>query len=187
MTVFVDTDALIAVAGTSLWDEAKRVNMATTNVCRQEVRRHADSRDDYLRDAAELVLEELDSEDSNIEVITSVPRPHGKDAGEKSIAQEAGGDGLDTVAMMDAEGRAMIRRKTEDVSVYSPAYLFYVLLDNDVIDRTRFRRGCAEMLENEGWTGYMAVKAAWKGIPVDCSDVVDDELLPDGGRRGGLP
>ena len=28
----------------------------------------------------------------------------------------------------------------------------------------------------QGWTGYMAVKSAWKGIPVDCSDVVDDEL-----------
>ena len=184
MTVLVDTDALIAVAKTPLWDDLRKVEMATTNVCKKELERHAEGRDDYLREGAEAVLDEIETDDSNIDVVTSVPRPHGKDAGETSIAQEvAQNDKFGTVAMMDAEGREKVRRKSDDVSVYSPAYLFYILLDNGIVSRTEFCEACAEMLRNEGWTGYMAVKSAWEGIPVDCSDVIDDELLPDGGAR----
>jgi len=185
--VLVDTDALIAVANTSLWNDVRRIEMTTTNVCKKELERHAEGGDDYLRRGAEAVLNEIGSDDGNIEVVTSVPRPHGKDAGETSIAQEVAQnpDDYDTVAMMDGDGRDMIRRKSEsdDVSVLPPTYLLYVLLDNDIVLRTEFCEACAEMLRNEGWTGYMAVKSAWKGIPVDCSDVVDDELLPDGGAR----
>jgi rRNA-processing protein FCF1 len=182
MSVLVDTDALIAVANTSLWDEVTRVEMVTTNVCKKELERHAEGRDDYLREGAEAVLDEIETDDSNIDVVTSVPRPHGKDAGEASIAREvAGSDEFGTVAMMDADGREKVRRRADGVSVYSPAYLFYILLDNGIVSRTEFCEACAEMLRNEGWTGYMAVKSAWEGIPVDCSDVIDDELLPDGG------
>ena len=177
MSVLVDTDALIAVANTSLWDDVRRVEMVTTNVCKKELERHAEARDDYLRKGAKAVLDEMEDEVGNIEVVTSVPRPHGKDAGETSIAQKvAQNDEYDTVAMMDAEGREMVRRKSDDVSVYSPVYLLYILHDNDIVSREEFCECCAEMLRNEGWTGYMAVKSAWKGIPVDCSDVIDDEL-----------
>jgi rRNA-processing protein FCF1 len=177
MSVLVDTDALIAVANTSLWEDVKRVEMVTTNVCKKEIERHAEGRDEYLREGAEAVLDEMEDEDGNIEIVTSVPRPHGKDAGETSIAQEvAQNDDYGTVAMMDAEGREMVRRKSDDVSVYSPVYLLYILLDNDLVSREEFCECCAEMLRNEGWTGYMAVKSAWKGIPVDCSDVIDDDL-----------
>lgn len=116
MSVLVDTDALIAVANTSLWNDVRRVEIVTTNVCKKELERHAEGRDEYLREGAEAVLDEI--EDGNIEVVTSVPRPHGKDAGETSIAQEvAQNDEYGTVAMMDAEGREMVRRRSDDVSV----------------------------------------------------------------------
>jgi rRNA-processing protein FCF1 len=175
MSVLVDTDALIAVANTPLWEDVKRVEMVTTNVCKKELERHTEGRDEYLREGAEAVLDEM--EDSNIEVVTSVPRPHGKDAGETSIAQEvAQNDEYGTVAMMDAEGREMVRRRSDDVSVYSPVYLLYILLDNGIVSREEFCECCAKMLSDEGWTGYMAVKSAWRGIPVDCSDVIDDDL-----------
>jgi hypothetical protein len=35
MSVLVDTDALIAVANTSLWEDVKRVEMVTTNVSKR--------------------------------------------------------------------------------------------------------------------------------------------------------
>jgi rRNA-processing protein FCF1 len=177
MSVLVDTDALIAVANTSLWNEVRKVEMVTTNVCKKELERHAEGREEYLREGSETILGEIENEDGNIEVITSVPRPHGKDAGETSIAQEVSqNDDYDTVAMMDAEGREMVRRRSDDVSVYSPVYLLYILLDNNIISREGFCECCAEMLRNESWTGYMAVKSAWKGIPVDCSDIIDEDL-----------
>ncbi|OTF13886.1 hypothetical protein B9G38_00005 [Halorubrum sp. SD612] len=59
-----------------------------------------------------------------------------------------------------------------------PTFLFYILYDNDLISRTAFCETCAELLKSEGWTGYHAVDAAWEGIPVDCSDVIDSDLLP---------
>lgn len=137
--ILVDTDALIAVANTSLWDYVRRIKMTTTNVCKSELGRHAEGRDDYLREGAKAVLEEIDNDDGNIEVVPSVPRPHGKNAGETSIAQQMAQspDEYDTVVMMDADGRDRIRRNS-DVSVLPPTYLFYILYDNDVVSRTEF-------------------------------------------------
>jgi len=31
------------------------------------------------------------------------------------------------------------------------------------------------MIRTEGWTGYEVVKNAWTSIPVDCSEILDDE------------
>lgn len=83
---------------------------------------------------------------------------------------------------MDAAGRRSIRRVVQDrdldIRVLAPTFLFYILYDNDLISREEFCEACAELLETEGWTGYQAVQAAWDGIPVDCSDITDTELLP---------
>jgi hypothetical protein len=83
---------------------------------------------------------------------------------------------------MDAHGRRRIRRVIEDndlnASVVPPTFLFYILYNNDIITRTDFCSACADLLAHEGWTGYQAVQSAWEGIPVDCSDIVDDDLLP---------
>ena len=54
----------------------------------------------------------------------------------------------------------------------------HILYDNDLISREEFCEACGELLEREGWTGYNAVKAAWEGIPIDCSDILDNHLLP---------
>jgi hypothetical protein len=65
--------------------------------------------------------------------------------------------------------------KNESIPVVAPTYLFYLLKDKGVIDRQEFCEACGEMIDNEGWTGY---KAAWEGIPVDCSDCLDNRHLP---------
>ena len=56
-----------------------------------------------------------------------------------------------------------------------PPYLLYILLDNDLISKPEFCEATVEMIRTEGWTGYEVVKNAWSSIPVDCSEILDDE------------
>lgn len=191
--ILVDTDALIAVANSSLWDRlTEHVGLTTTNVCQQELKRH--KRDTYetapegsrsyrLNQGSRAVLDALGDEKTPLTQVVSVPRPHGADAGEESLRQEVvqSPETIDYVVLMDSAGRRSIRRVVEDrnldIAVLAPTFLFYILYDNDLITRLEFCEACAELLEAEGWTGYHAVKAAWDGIPVDCSDVIDSELI----------
>ncbi len=89
---------------------------------------------------------------------------------------------------MDAAGRRSIRRAVDgrdlEIQVVAPTFLFYVLYDTERISRQTFCEACEKLFVREGWTGYQAVKAAWEGIPVDCSDTVEEGLLPEPmGRR----
>lgn len=192
--LLIDTSGLIAAANTSRWDEiCNNLTMTTTNVCEHELRRHVEEKSEYapegsrehqLYQGSRKVLEAMDEGDIPISIVTCVPRPHGSDAGEESlriqVSQNSGPYSL--VILMDKEGRRSIRRTIQSqgksISVVGPPYLFYLLKDNGVIDRQQFCTACGEMIENEGWTGYQAVKAAWEGIPIDCSDCLDDRLLP---------
>lgn len=192
--ILVDTDALIAVANSSLWTEiTAHIGLTTTNVCKQELKRHvennretapAGSRPYRLHHGSRAALDALEDDTIPLTQVTSVPRPHGADAGEESLRQEAiqNPDTVDYVVLMDAAGRRSIRRavddRDEDIGVVTPPFLYYILYDNDLISRREFCDACGELLEREGWTGYNAVKAAWEGIPIDCSDVLDDKLLP---------
>lgn len=192
--LLVDTDALIAVANSSLWTEiTSHIGLTTTNVCKQELKRHvedtretapAGSRPYRLHHGSRAALTALDDDAISLTQVTSVPRPHGADAGEESLRQEAvqNPDAVDYVILMDAAGRRSIRRAVddhnEDIRVVTPPFLFYILYDNNLISRREFCEACGELLEREGWTGYTAVKAAWEGIPIDCSDLLDDQLLP---------
>src|SRR6056297_1110684 len=102
----------------------------------------------------------------------------------RSLRQEVlqNPEAVDYVISMDAAGRRSIRRAAadhdENIRVVTPPFLFYILYDNNLISRHEFCEACGKLLEREGWTGYNAVKAAWEGIPIDCSDVLDDHLLP---------
>lgn len=192
--LLVDTSGLIAAANTQLWDKVcDNLQMTTTNVCEHELRRHVEEKSEYapegsrehqLHHGSQKVLEAIDEDDIPISIVTCVPRPHGSDAGEESlrlqISQEP--ETYSLVILMDSEGRRSIRRtiqgRSESIPVVGPPYLFYILKNNGVIDRQQFCEACGEMIENEGWTGYQAVKAAWEGIPVDCSDCLDNRLLP---------
>ena len=95
----VDTDALIAVANTSLWSRiAEHLQFTTTNVCYQELRRHVretseyaagGTREQWLHRGSKRALELFDSDESqSFTVVACVPRPHGEDAGEQSIQRE---------------------------------------------------------------------------------------------------
>jgi rRNA-processing protein FCF1 len=192
--ILVDTDALIAVANSSVWNRlTEHVGLTTTNVCKQELERHVEntretapegSRPYRLHHGSRAALDALEDSETPLTQVTSVPRPHGADAGEESLRQEVvqNPEAVDYVILMDAAGRRSIRRavddRDEDVQVVAPPFLFYILYDNDLISRREFCEACGEMLEHEGWTGYNAVKAAWEGIPIDCSDILDDYLLP---------
>jgi hypothetical protein len=192
--ILVDTDALIAVANSPLWTEiTDQIGLTTTNVCKQELKRHVEntretapegSRPYRLHYGSRTALDALEDNETPLTQVTSVPRPHGADAGEESLRQEVlqNPGAVDYVILMDAAGRRSIRRavddQNEDIRVVTPPFLFYILYDNELISRREFCEACGEMLEREGWTGYNAVKAAWEAIPIDCSDILDDHLLP---------
>ena len=192
--ILVDTDALIAVGNSSLWAKlTAHIGLTTTNVCKQELKRHVEntretspegSRPHLLHHGSITALDALEDDETPLTQVTSVPRPHGADAGEQSLRQEVlqNPETVDYVILMDAAGRRSIRRAVDDqdekIRVVTPPFLFYILYDNDLITREEFCEACGELLEREGWTGYNAVKAAWEGIPVDCSDVIDDHLIP---------
>ena len=192
--ILVDTDTLIAVANSSLWTRiTSHVGLTTTNVCKQELKRHVEntrepapegSRPYRLHYGSRTALDALEDDETPLTQVTSVPRPHGADAGEESLRQEVvqNPEAIDYVVLMDAAGRRSIRRAVDDqdgnIRIVTPPFLFYILYDNELISRREFCEACGELLEREGWTGYNAVKAAWEGIPIDCSDILDDHLLP---------
>jgi len=192
--ILVDTDALIAVANSSFWTQlTEHVGLTTTNVCKQELKRHLEntretapegSRPYRLHYGSRAALEALEDDETPLTQVTSVPRPHGADAGEESLRQEVlkNPEAVDYVISMDAAGRRSIRRAAADhdqnIRVVTPPFLLYILYDNNLISGHEFCEACVKLLDREGWTGYNAVKAAWEGIPIDCSDVLDDHLLP---------
>ena len=174
--ILVDTDALIAVANSSLWAQlTNRIGLTTTDVCKHELERHVEntretapkgSRPYRLHHGSRAALKALGKAETPLTQVTSVPRPHGADAGEESLRQEVlqNPAAVEYVILMDAAGRRSIRRAVDDqdemIQVVTPPFLFYVLYDNDLISRREFCEACGELLEREGWTGYNAVKAA---------------------------
>lgn len=141
--VLVDTDALIAVANSSFWDLIiGNVGLTTTNVCQHELRRHRDetrsgapegSRPYRLNRGSRRVLDALDDDEIPLTRVVSVPRPHGADAGERSLEQQLveHPEALDFVVLMDAHGRQSIRREVQnrdlEARVVPPTFLFYIL------------------------------------------------------------
>ena len=192
--ILVDTSGLIAVANTNLWPSiCDQLTLTTTNVCEHELKRHVEETNEYAREGSReqrlhrgsrKALDALEDDDVPFTSVPCIPRPHGADAGEESLRRDIAqhSDDYRIVVVMDEEGRRSIRRTLErdgeSKPVVAPTYLFYLLYDREIIDREEFCEVCGEMLENEGWTGYRAVKTAWEEIPVDCSDVLGDDLLP---------
>lgn len=188
--ILADTSSLVALANTDLWEAvASSLELTTTNVCRHELRTHAESssyppagsRDHYLKNGSQRILDVLDDAGSNVSCVTVVPRPHGPDAGEESLERELSThhDAYQVVSLLDSAARRSIRRTVDenefDIDVVGPPYLLYVLLDNDLVSRTEFCEATGEMLRAEGWTGYEVVKSAWANIPVDCTDLLGDD------------
>lgn len=193
--IIVDTDALIATANTSLWKTiVETLTLTTTNVCLQELKRHRreksahapeGSREKWVHDGSTAAIAPFEDDDNDaFSVVTSIPRPHGPDAGEESIRQEIENNpGTYRFAiLMDHTGREQIRRVFEDQDApgqaVAPPFLLYLTLQDGACSREAFCEACGELLRGEGWTGYKAVHAAWEAIPVDCSDVLDSDLLP---------
>lgn len=191
--LLADTSSLIAVANTEEWDTvAESLALTTTNVCKHELQNHVNSntyppngsREQYLKQGSQRVLDHLDDESSSWSCVTVVPRPHGPDAGEESLKQELSehGDSYQVVSLLDEAARRSIRRLIDDheydVDVVGPPYLLFVLLDNDLISKSEFCKATGQMIRTEGWTGYEVVKNAWASIPVDCAEFLDNDILP---------
>lgn len=194
--VIVDTDALIAVANTSLWPRiTENLQLTTTNVCYHELKRHVRENSEYapegtrerwLHDGCKIALEPFDDdEDESFTTVSCVPRPHGEDAGEKSVkAETEQKTDLYTFAiLMDKHGRRSINRVfsgAEEATgkAVAPTFLLYLLLDEEECTVEEFCQACGELLRGKGWTGYQAIQAAWEAIPVDCSQYLSNRLLP---------
>jgi hypothetical protein len=98
-----------------------------------------------------------------------------------SLIAVANTDQWDVLAESLALTRS-IRRLVDDhgydIDVVGPPYLLYVLFDNGLISKAEFCEATGEMIRTEGWTGYEVVKNAWASIPVDCSEFLDVDILP---------
>lgn len=192
--VITDTDALIAAANTSLWPRLiSNLNITTTNVCYHELKRHVreksahapkGTRERRIHEGSKTALQPFDDDDNRaFTVVPCVPRPHGVDAGEKSIEREVeqNTDTYTYAILMDKHGRKAINRVFDDKNgngkAVAPTFLLYLLFDNGTCTKEEFCRACGDLLEEEGWTGYQAVQASWEAIPVDCSNFLSDKLL----------
>jgi len=193
--VIVDTDALIAVANTSLWPRiVETLQLTTTNVCYHELTRHiretsehapAGTREKWLHDGCTNAREPFDDDaNDSFTVVSCVPRPHGEDAGEQSIRTEIQQHfGTYRFAiLMDKHGRRSINRVFDQADetngkAVAPTFLLYLLLDSGACTVEEFCHTCGEMLRGEGWVGYQAIQAAWEAIPVDCAQYLPDDLL----------
>ena len=189
--LLIDTDALIAIGNTEIRDTVFfEISMDTTYVVKKELERHVEegktspegSRDRYRYEGSKGALEGID--DGSLSLVNTIPKPHGKNAGEESlriqIAQQ--GDEYDAVFVMDADGRDSIRKTAEsngyDVKTPSPAFPLYIAYDNGMVSKEEFCETNQKIIENEGWDGYRAIRVMWDGVPVDCSAYVDPEYLP---------
>jgi len=192
--VIVDTDALIAVANTSLWSRiTDTLQLTTTNVCYHELKRHVretsehapeGTRERWVHTGSKRALEPFDDENESFTTVPCVPRPHGEDAGEKSLQTEIEQhtELYRFAILMDQHGRRAINRVFGDVEetagkAVAPTFLLYLLLDEEECTIAEFCQACGEMLQREGWTGYQAIQAAWKAIPVDCSQYLPNDLF----------
>lgn len=193
--VIVDSDALISVANTSLWScVVENLRLTTTNVCLHELKRHArekskfapeGSREKWVHDGSATALDPFEDESNeSFSEVLSVPGPHGRDAGEKSVKREVEQypDDYTFAILMDRDGRDSINRVFTERDAYgvavAPPYLLYLLYKNDDCSKAEFCRVCGELLEGEGWTSYRAIQAVWQEIPIDCSAYLDANLLP---------
>ncbi|GGI95922.1 hypothetical protein GCM10008995_02450 [Halobellus salinus] len=191
--LLADTSSLIAVANTDQWNKlTESLSLTTTNVCKHELQNHVNSntyapegsREQYLKRGSQRVLDQLDDDSSSWSCVTVVPRPHGPNAGEESVKQELSEhmDSYQVVSLLDEAARRSIRRLVDDhkydVDVVGPPYLLFVLLDNDLISKGEFCEATGQMIRTEGWTGYEVVNSAWASIPVDCSEFLDNDILP---------
>jgi len=193
--VIADTDALIAVANTQLWSRiTDTLRLTTTNVCLHELKRHVRDRSEYaaegtrdhwIHNGSELAIEPFEADtNESFTVVSCVPRPHGEDAGEQSLATEIEQhpDQYRFAILMDSDGRRSINRLFDDTGesgrAVAPPFLLYLLLDSEACTVAEFCQACGSLLRGEGWTGYQAIQAAWEAIPVDCSPHLPAELLP---------
>lgn len=194
--IVADTDALVAVANTGLWEGiVDTLQITTTNVCYRELSRHVRENSEYapegtrewrLHHGGKTALEPFDDDgNKSFTVVTCVPRPHGADAGETSvkIEIEQNIDEYRFAILMDNHGRRSINRVFDEADTttgraVTPPFLLYLLLKKDACTVAEFCKACGEMLRGEGWTGYQAIQAAWKAIPIDCSPHLPDDLLP---------
>ncbi|MCU4802078.1 hypothetical protein OB920_17015 [Halobacteria archaeon HArc-gm2] len=178
----------------SVWPTAReQLKVTTTNICLNELRRHRQNNHEYalegtreyrLHHGSDRILEAVDADGPALSSVTVVPAPHGEDAGEKSIAQEleSNATAYRYVVLNDAAARDTVREVAEkqghSYAVVPPTHLFYVLYDNDLIEKPDLCHACEEMMKGEGWDSAGAIHEMWRTIPLDCSGYVDDRFLP---------
>ena len=193
--ILTDTSALVALGMSDYWETAKTaLKLTTTNICQTELKHHVRNNHEYapngsrehrLHHGSKRVLEAFDDGEYNFSVMTVVPAPSGADAGDESLLSEISQhpNTYRYVVLNDATCRDILRttRDRERLSyrIVSPTYLLYVLFDNGELTKAEFCKGCGDMMKGEGWTNTGAIHEMWRSIPIDCSEYVEDRLLPE--------
>jgi len=176
------------------WETARgTLKLTTTNVVADELRTHIrnapnhtfeGSRDHRRKHGSQRALDALDDDATNFTTVTSVPRPSGEDAGERSLQQEIDENPgvYRYIVLNDSRYRDRFRDRVADqgssYTVAPPTFLLYFLYDNDEISKANFCTSCENMMRGEGWTSQGAVYEMWREIPVDCEGYVSEDLLP---------
>ncbi len=192
-----DTDALIALATTSVWPSiSQNVGISTTNVCLDELKDLAKewngfgmpgSRRARHAKAADRVIDAVKKTDTTIKHHVM----QGCRNGEHSIMKlvRSNTDYVEGILMMDSGehdeydigGRKLIRSHIDlekhNIVFPSPAFPIAVLFENDIISRDRFCNETQRIMAKEDWTSYSAIKRMWAEIPVDCSGLIDKRYL----------
>lgn len=191
-----DTDALIALATTSLWSSvSQNVGISTTNACLTELK-------DLAREwngtglpggerarhgkAADRVIEAVKNDSAIKQHVIKGCRN-----GEHSVMKlvRSNPDYVEGILMMDSGehdeytlgGRKLIREHinldTHNIVFPSPAFPLAILVDNGIISREQFCEQTQDIMVREDWTSYSAIKRMWDEIPVDCKGYVDKRYL----------
>ena len=166
--VIVDTDALIAVADTDLWERiVETLQLTTTNVCYQELSRHVretaehapeGTRERRLHHGSKTALKPFDDDETDsCTVVTCVPRPHGQNAGETSLQTEIDQhiDHYRFAILMDKHGRRSINRIFDEAETAT----------GRAVPCRRLRRRCWRCLINRcwNWEASLSLNGPWRG------------------------
>ena len=203
--LLIDTDAIIALANSNCWSVVvQNVGLTTTQACRHELQSHRRQGSEFARKGSRSyrrhrgATNALDSLNDRDTVFNDVPchvSDSHSDSGEGSIAYlvEQHPSDVEAVIMMDSGknnefergGRELVRF-IADIEQYnirftSPAFPLAVLYQNSLITKKEFCEETGQIIKEEDWTSYSAIKRMWEHIPVDCSEYLDFGILSGGG------
>ncbi|MDL0134580.1 hypothetical protein [Halobacterium salinarum] len=176
--ILVDTSALIAICKTN-YDERiySTLQMATTNVCNDEVKRQKDQRDDLVHKNACRRYLELLREEKNPDVIPIEEyKPYVDDQGEKTLEQvfRSFPSDIKFILLFDFDAIEKFESVKQELGgdalntrISLPNYAFELLRTRGPMDKSEYCKATYQMGVEEDWLDEHALKLD-EVSPVDC-------------------